>query len=306
MATRNFMDLYQRRVRRSGNTVACVGLDPDLKRLPEHLRSVEGMAKFCIGIIDATQDLVCAFKPNIAFFDACGSHGREQLKHVMDYARQVVPDVPVILDAKRGDIGNTNAAYVQEAFDYFGADAITVAPYLGVEAMQPFLDERDKGVFVLCRTSNKGSGEFQELSVDTTSIPFKDIDSNLMIPRHIPLFQYVALRVSMRTGGWNAHGNCGLVVGATYPQDLAKVRELVGDDMPLLLPGFGKQGGEVQAAVMAGRNRSGGGIIANASSSIIFASSGDDYKDAARIAATAFRDELNQYRFTHPEPLGGK
>ncbi len=188
----------------------------------------------------------------------------------------VAPDVPVILDAKDMDIGNTNTGYVRMAFEYCQADAITINPYLGMEAAQPFLDQKDKGIIVLCRTSNKGSGEFQDL----------------LIKSDMPLYQYVASRVAKY---WNKNGNCALVVGATYPNELAQVRRIVGD-MPILIPGIGVQGGDVEATVKAGRDSRGQGMIINASRSIIFASNGPDFAEAARRETLKLHNLINQYR----------
>lgn len=215
-------------------------------------------------IIDATQDLVCAYKPNSAFYEARGAQGITELKMTCDYLREAYPDIPIILDAKRGDIGSTNEGYVAYAFDYLGVDAITLHPYLGCEALQPFLARKDKGCIILCRTSNPGATEFQDA-----------------------LYRTVAEHVVHE---WNTNGNCLLVVGAPYPEELAIVRRIVGD-MILLVPGIGTQGGDVEKTVKAGRNAKGSGMIINASRSIILS---ENAREEARIV----RDEINNYRHT--------
>lgn len=226
-------------------------------------------------IVEATKDLVCAYKLNTAFYEAYGDQGLVALHRTIVNIHANAPDVPVILDAKRADIGNTNAGYVQAAFEFLQADAITVHPYLGAEALQPFLDCANKGIFVLCRTSNPGTGEFQYLSVNGE-----------------PLYCFVARRVA---NNWNKNGNCAVVVGATYPDELREVRGLVGD-MPILIPGIGAQGGDVEKTVSAGKDSRGQGMIINSSRSIIFASKGEDFAEAARRETEKLRDLINQYR----------
>lgn len=258
------------------NSLLCVGLDPDTDKLPASLRgSGTPLFDFNKAIIEATADLACAFKPNSAFYEGHGTAGIEQLKQTCDYLREQHPDIPIILDFKRGDIGNTNEHYAAYAFDYLGVDAITIQPYQGQKAVQPFLDKAGKGIIVLCKTSNDGSGEFQDLSINGRK-----------------LYLEVAERVAK---DWNANGNCLLVVGATYPQELAEVRKLV-DEMVLLVPGIGAQGGDVEATVKAGVNSAGRGLIINSARAILYASSGDDFSVAAKQAATAARDEINNYR----------
>jgi len=226
-------------------------------------------------VVKTTKDLVCAYKPNIAFYEAHGSKGLAALQQTIKDIHALAPDVPVILDAKRGDIRNTNVGYAQMAFGFLGADAITVHPYLGAEALQPFLARAEKGVIVLCRTSNPGAGEFQDLSVNGE-----------------PLYRFVARRVASE---WNKNGNCGLVVGATYPDELREVRE-IAPDMPILIPGIGAQGGDVEKTVSAGKDSRGQGMIVNSSHSIIFASKGADFAEAARRETEKLRDLINQYR----------
>ena len=262
-----------------GNSLVCVGLDPEPARLPAHLRnSPDAIFEFCRGIIDATADLVCCFKPQIAHFAAHGAEDTLErvIAHILEHHR----DVPVILDAKRGDIGSTAMHYATEAFDRFGADAVTVNPYLGRDSVQPFLDRADRGVIVLCRTSNPGARDLQDLIVPDS------------IGGARPLYQHVAALVA---NDWNANGNCALVVGATYPRELAEVRAIVGD-MPLLVPGVGAQGGDVAAVVQNGTNSEDAGLIVSSSRAILYAGSGPDYAAAARHATQSLRDEINRYR----------
>jgi orotidine-5'-phosphate decarboxylase len=226
-------------------------------------------------IVEATADIVCAYKINVAFYEAHGTEGIRALRRTIAIIRTVAPNVPIILDAKRADIGNTNAGYVSAAFSFFLADAITVHPYLGAEALQPFLEQKDKGIIVLCRTSNPGAGEFQDLRVNGE-----------------PLYQVVARRVANE---WNRNGNCALVVGATYPEELYQVRRLAGD-IPILIPGIGAQGGDVEKTVTAGKDNRGQGMIINSSRGIIFASKGADFAEAARRETAKLRDLINQYR----------
>lgn len=259
------------------NSLLCVGLDPDLELMPASVTSQpNSLLAFCIGIIETTADLVCAYKPNSAFFEARGAEGISALKEVSDYLSKNYPDIPLILDCKRGDIGSTNEKYAEFAFDYIGADAITAQPYQGQEALQAFFDRKDKGIIVLCRTSNKGSAEIQDLEVDGRRLYLKVADDLAKT--------------------WNSNGNCLLVVGATFPEQIAEVRALVGDEIDFLIPGVGAQGGNIEATVKAGRNAQGTGMIINSTRDIIYASSGEDWADAARTRAQATRDEINKYR----------
>ncbi len=263
-----------------GNFV-CVGLDSDYERIPAMVKSrgsiEEALFVFNRDIIDATHDLVCAYKPNAAFYEAQGDQGFRALCRTVEYIRETYPYIPIILDAKRADIGSTNVGYVQAAFDIIGVDAITVHPYLGKEALAPFLARKEKGIIVLARTSNPGADEFQDLPVGDAQEP---------------LYQVVARHVA---NSWNTHGNCAIVVGATYPAELEKVRAIVGD-MPILIPGIGAQGGEVEATVSAGKDSRGWGMIISVSRSIIFASTNDDFAEAARKATEELRAEINRYR----------
>jgi orotidine-5'-phosphate decarboxylase len=247
MTDRHFMRLIE--AQWAQNKFLCVGLDTDDRKISPS--SPDGVRAFNRTIIDATRDIVSAFKLNLAFYEALGADGWGVLKDSVDYIREVSPEAVVIADAKRADIGNTNEGYVRAVFDDLGADAITVHPYLGAEAVGPFLDRAEKGVIVLCRTSNPGSGELQDLQI-----------------RGQRLYEYVAQSVSET---WNRNGNCGLVVGATYPEDLARVRALA-PTMPILVPGIGAQGGDLEKTVKAARDR----MIISISRGIIYASSPRD------------------------------
>jgi orotidine-5'-phosphate decarboxylase len=258
----------------------CVGLDPEWSRLPAVIKESrtpeEALYAFGVEIMNATHDLVCAYKPNIAFYEALGDEGLRALTRTIAYSKTHYPDIPVILDAKRADIGSTNQGYVSAAFEHMQADAITVHPYLGKEALAPFLQRKDKGIIVLAKTSNPGSGELQDLPVGTDGEP---------------LYLVVARNVAQQ---WNEYGNCALVVGATYPQELKRVREVVGD-IPLLIPGIGAQGGDVAATVTAARDSHGGGMIINSSRAILYASSTADFAQAARKAVEKLNDEIQRY-----------
>jgi orotidine-5'-phosphate decarboxylase len=251
-----------------------VGLDPDPARLPPSLgRSPAATFEFCAGIVDATADLVCAFKPQVAYFASQGAE--RELERLCEHIRTAHPDVVLVLDAKRGDIGPTAEHYAREAFDRYGAHAVTVNPYLGTDSLEPFLRRPDRGAIVLCRTSNPGAHDLQDLMVDGE-----------------PLYIHVARRAATE---WSGLGELGLVVGATYPDELARVRALVGD-MPLLVPGVGAQGGDLEASVAAGRvRREGGsaaGLMVNSSRAVLYASSGDDWAEAARAEALRTRDAI--------------
>jgi orotidine-5'-phosphate decarboxylase len=252
------------------DSLLCVGLDNDFDKLPVVVKKQKfPQYVFNKAIIDATHDLVCAYKPNSAFYEARGAQGIAELKMTCDYLRKKYPDIVIILDAKRADIGNTNNGYVTFAYEYLGVDAVTLHPYLGREAIQPFLDRKEKGSIILCRTSNPGAGEFQD-----------------------DIYQKVAMRVAKY---WNANNNCALVVGATYPAELAIVRRIV-KNMPLLIPGIGTQGGDIEKTVRAGVNSHGAGAIINASRNVIFASSGADFAQKAREEAQKLKNKINAYR----------
>jgi len=250
----------------------CVGLDPDPARLPSHLDgSPDAVFQFCREIVDATADVVCAFKPQFAFF--ASQRAEAALERLCTYIRETYPDVVLVLDAKRGDIGSTAEHYAREAFDRYGAQMVTVNPYLGLDSVEPYLRYDANGVFVLCRTSNAGGSDFQSLLVDGE-----------------PLYERVARVVGHE---WSALGACGLVVGATYPDELRRVRAIVGD-LPILVPGIGAQGGDLEATVAAGADSSGYGMLVSSSRAVLYASSGRDFADAARAEALATRDQMRR------------
>jgi orotidine-5'-phosphate decarboxylase len=260
----------------ANNSLLCVGLDPDVKKLPKSLQGKpDAILQFGKAIVDATADLVCAFKPQVAYFAA--ERAEDQLLDLIAYIKANHPAIPVILDAKRGDIGATGDQYAREAFERYQADAVTVAPFMGSDSVSPFTAYKDKGVIILCRTSNPGGGDFQDLLVGSSGLK---------------LYQHVARTIAEK---WNANGNCGLVVGATYPAELSDVRKLVGD-LPLLVPGIGAQGGDIEATVKAGKTVSGTGMVINSGRAILYASDGDDYALAARKVAKATREAINQHR----------
>lgn len=258
------------------NSLVCVGLDSDINKLPEHLKNdPTPQFSFNQAIIDATHDLVCAYKPNTAFYEAQGEQGIKELKMTCDYIKQKYPDVLIIIDAKRADIGNTNQGYVKFVYNYLGADAVTLHPYLGREAIEPFLNRADKASIILCRTSNPGAGEFQDLKIDNT-----------------PLYQIVAKKVAAE---WNKNDNCMLVMGATYPAELAEVRA-IAPNMTFLVPGIGAQGGDIKMTLEAGLNKQKTGLIINSSRGIIFASNKTDFADRARLETIKLRGDINKYR----------
>lgn len=255
---------------RQNRSLLCVGLDPDPGLMPGSTAVLD----FNKAIIEATSDLVCAYKLNFAFYEALEDSGFQVLKQTVEH----IPDyIPVIGDAKRGDIGNTARAYARTIFTNFNFDATTVSPYLGFDSIEPFIQYHDRGVFVLCRTSNAGAGDFQSLQAKTDD-------------GHRPLFEIVADKVDQ----WNTHGNLGLVVGATYPDELKQIRRN-HPDMLLLIPGIGAQGGDLAATVRNGVDRHGERAIINSSRQVIFASPGKDFARAARQAASELRDQINIY-----------
>jgi orotidine-5'-phosphate decarboxylase len=260
------------------DSMLCAGLDPDPKQFPASIKGKGGaILAFCREIVDATADVVCAFKPQIAYFAAHGAE--DQLAQLIDHIHRQHPQVPVILDSKRGDIGSTAQQYAIEAFDRYQADAVTVNPYMGFDSVEPYLKYTNKGVIVLCRTSNPGGSDLQFLEVNEKDRTEKEL-----------LYQRVARLASSQ---WNKTGQLGLVVGATFPEEIAKVREIVGE-MPLLIPGIGAQGGDIPATVQAGKvpNAPGTGMIINSSRAILYASQDGNFADAARQAAIATRDAL--------------
>ncbi len=259
------------------HSLLCVGLDPDPARFPGAWKGDAGrIYDFCSAIVDATKDLVIAFKPQIAYFAA--HRAEDQLERLMAHIKRVAPHVPVILDAKRGDIGSTAEQYAKEAFERYQADAVTLSPFMGLDSIEPYLRYPDKGAILLCRTSNTGGNDWQMQRL-------ADVSGQ---PR---LFEHLA---ALAQTEWNKNGQLGLVVGATYPQEIARVRELA-PTLPLLIPGVGAQGGDADATVRAGL-RSDGLIIVNSSRAVLYASGGDDFAAAARRAAQQTREQLNQAR----------
>jgi orotidine-5'-phosphate decarboxylase len=278
MARMTFVDAIAHAEQRN-RSMLCVGLDPDPARFPGGWRGdASRIYDFCAAIVDATRDLVVAYKPQIAYFAA---HGAEaQLERLMAHIRQTAPDVPVILDAKRGDIGSTAKQYAREAFERYQADAVTLSPFMGFDSIEPYLRYAEKGLILLCRTSNPGGSDLQAQRLASGEL----------------LYEHIA---RLAQGPWNRTGQLGLVVGATYPAEIERVRELA-PTVPLLIPGVGAQGGDAAATVRAGWRGQGGRtvapIIVNSSRAVLYASAGDDFADAARTVAMAARDELNAAR----------
>jgi len=265
---------------REKQSLLMVGLDPDMARFPDALAKQanrdDALWTFCTGIIDATAPYVCGLKPQIAYFASLGAE--EVLQKLCQHIKQNHPDLVLVLDAKRGDIGSTAEHYAREAFDRYQADAVTINPYMGMDSAEPYLERQDKGVIVLCRTSNPGGSDIQGLNVDG-----------------VPLYQRVARMVAER---WNQNGQCGLVVGATFPDELREVRACVGDDMPLLVPGIGAQGGDIKATCEAGCNKDGTGMMINSSRAVLYASSDDNWASRAAAVAQQTRDAINRNRPT--------
>ena len=263
----------------SHQSLLCVGLDPEPAKFPDRFRDKPAhIFDFCAAIVDATHDVVCAFKPQIAYFAA--HRAEHQLEQLVAHIRQVAPSVPVILDAKRGDIGSTAEQYAIEAFERYGADAVTLSPFMGFDSVEPYLKRHGKGAFLLCRTSNPGGDDLQTQHL-------KDVPGT---PR---LFEHIA---QLAQGEWNKNGQLGLVVGATYPQEIARVRELA-PTVPLLIPGIGAQGGDPVATVQAGLRATGqqitGPIVVNSSRAILYASAASTFAADARQAAIDARQSLS-------------
>ena len=263
-----------RQVWRSKNSLVCVGIDPEVAKIPAHLHNEdEPFLAFGIGIVDATAPYVSAFKPQAAHFAAVGAE--DQLAKLIAYIQRHYPEIPVILDAKRGDVGSTAALYSKEVFERFGADAVTVNPYLGYESISPYLDYTDRGVIVLCRTSNPSSDWIQ-------AVPLNDE----------PLYLSVARKVRE----WEKNNQCMLVTGATFPEELGRVRRVIGD-LPLLVPGVGAQGGDVESVLKMGLDAEGYGLCISSSRSIIYAGNGSDFAAKAALAAKNLRDQINEARW---------
>ena len=258
------------------NSLVCVGLDSDIDKLPESFKQKNHpQFEFNKTIIDTTHDLVCAYKPNPAFYEALGDRGVKELKMTCDYLRETYPEMPIILDAKRGDIGNTNEGYAKYVFDYLQADAITVMPYMGIESLSAFFQREEKGIIVGCHSSNSGAKEFQELSVNGK-----------------PLYEKVAEELMKQQGD---NPNMMIFMGATYPEQLTQVRKIVRD-MSFLVPGIGAQGGNIEQTIKAGLNSQNAGLIINSSRGIIFASSQENFAEKAREETQKLREEINKYR----------
>ena len=256
------------------NSLLCVGLDPDPAKFPAHLKGRDDkIFEFCAAIVDATADLACSFKPQIAYFAA--RRAEDQLEALIAHIHEKHPGIPVILDAKRGDIGSTAEQYAIEAFERYQADAVTVNPYMGRDSVEPYLAYPDKGVILLCRTSNPGGSDLQFLETNGEK-----------------LYERVA---RLAAGEWNTSGQMSLVVGATFPSEIARVRAIVGD-LPLLVPGIGAQGGDIEATVKAGRSANATGLMINSSRAILYAGKDAEFAAAARQVARETRDTINQYR----------
>ncbi len=262
---------------RTNQSMLCVGLDPDPAKFPtRYAGQASKIYDFCAAMVDATADLVCAFKPQIAYFAA--HRAEAQLEQLIAHMRRAAPQVPVILDAKRGDIGSTAEQYALEAFERYGADAVTLSPFMGFDSVQPYLKHHGKGAFLLCRTSNPGGDDLQAQQLAS-------------LPGAPKVFEHIA---SLAQGPWNTNGQLGLVVGATYPQEIARVRQLA-PTLPLLIPGVGAQGGDALATVKAGRTAQ-GPIVVNSSRAILYASKGEDFAQAARAEASKTRELLQAAR----------
>lgn len=293
-STLTFRELLERQWERG--RFVCVGLDPDLGRIPSSVTGRtpgEKVYNFLQPIIDATAPIIGCYKPQSAYFERLRGEGSYVLQRVVRRIRRVAPGVPIILDAKRGDIGDTNEGYVDAFFDWLEVDALTINPYLGQIANLPFLEQAKRGLIVLCRTSNNGAGEFQDRLV----LPTAEEAQRWGIPAEVPMpfYQLVAYRVSRE---WNTGGNCCLVAGATWPLELKEIRAIVGDEVPLLIPGIGAQGGDIKATVQAGADSRGRGMIINNSRGILYAHQQRtdleprDFAQASADAAQAMHDQI--------------
>ena len=261
-------------VSHNNNSLVCVGLDIDKEKIPKFIfeTSQHPYYEFNKSIIESTKDIVCAYKLNMAFYEVLGSDGIELLKKTIDY---IPKDIVVILDGKRNDIGNTARKYAQALYENLHADAITINPYLGKDGVAPFLEYKDKCSFILCRTSNTSAGDFQDLIISKN-----------------PLYQVVAKKIQE----WNVNDNCGAVVGATYPEELKTIRSILGEEIPILIPGIGTQGGNVEKTIKNGTNSKGKMAIINSSRGIIFAGDGEDFADISRKKTMSLRNEINRFR----------
>lgn len=269
------------RTSRKNNSLLCIGLDTELKRIPSHLQEQpDAVLRFNKAIFDATKDLVQCYKLNVAFYESMGVDG---IRAMMDTVKLIQPSTPVIVDAKRNDIGNTARAYAKAVFEVYGFDAATVNPYLGYDSIRPFLEHQDKGTIVLCRTSNPSAPEFQDYGGQT------------------PLYQEVARRVVE----WNRNGNCGVVAGATFPDQLIRIRKIVGEHIPILVPGVGAQGADISSATAHAMNSNGELAIINSSRGVIYAGRGEDFAQQARMVAETLRSEINEARSSPRGPERG-
>jgi orotidine-5'-phosphate decarboxylase len=270
------MDCRKKLIRASknNNSLLCIGLDVDKSKMPPFLfdTSTSPYFDFNKAIIDATKDMVCAYKLNLAFYELMGTPGYDLLEKTIEY---IPNNIVVILDGKRNDIGNSARKYAQALFDSLRADAVTINPYLGADGVMPFIEYTDKCVFILCRTSNISAGDFQDLQISGK-----------------PLYYHVAVKINQ----WNSNGNCGVVVGATYPDELRVIRKLLGDSVPFLIPGIGAQGGDVEKTIKYGTNSTGDLAIINSSRGIIYAGKNQDFTDLSKKKAKKLRDEINLYR----------
>lgn len=287
---------------KKNNSLLCVGLDTDLTKIPKHLLKEENpLGAFNKAIIDSTHDLVCAYKPNSAYYEAMGERGMIHLQKTIEYIHTAYPGIPVIVDAKRADIGSTSDQYADWVFNYLKADAVTVNPYLGTDALEAFLKHKDKGIIILCRTSNPGASEFQDLLISSSSEEPKRSEgdesrSSRFANAHSnnkPLYIHVAKKVVE----WDKiYGNCLMVVGATWPSQMKEIRE-IAPSMNFLVPGIGSQGGDLESVMQAGLRSDKAGLIINAGRSIIYSGSGEDFADKARKEGLKLRDEINMFRF---------
>lgn len=262
---------------KKNNSLLCVGLDSDIEKIPKHLLNEdEPLVVFNKAIIDTTHDLVCCYKPNIAYYEASGFEGLKALSLTINYIREVNPEIPILIDAKRADIDSTSIQYAKSLFEYFQADATTVNPYLGMDALEPFFSYKEKGVAVLCKTSNKGSSDLQDLVIDGE-----------------PLF----LRVAKKVVAWDEkYQNCLMVIGAAWPEHMREIRG-IAPHMNFLVPGVGFQGGDLEGILRAGLREDKAGLIISASRSIIYKSEGKDFPQKAREEAQKLRDQINTYRY---------
>lgn len=284
---------------KNNNSLLCVGLDPDIDKIPKHLLTEnDPLFEFNKQLIEATNAIVAAYKPQIAHYEKLGPKGLVSLEKSANYLREHYPKIPIILDAKRGDIGTTAEEYAKAVFDFYNVDAVTVNPYLGHDGLEPFLRREDKGIIILCRTSNPGAKDFQDLNVILNdSEGSKDSSSfdklGTQNDKVVPLYMKVAEKIVE----WNKlYGNCLMVVGATYPEEMGEVRK-VAPDMFFLVPGIGAQGGDLKKTLEAGLRPDKSGLLIHSSRGIVYASSGKDFAERAREEAVKLRDEINKHRF---------